>query len=57
MNEQRRPWLRASNFGEVCAETLRSDPDRLAMFADGREFSYAQLDERARRFALRPARA
>ncbi|MHB8687290.1 MAG: class I adenylate-forming enzyme family protein [Candidatus Dormibacteria bacterium] len=51
MNEQRRPWLRAPNFGDVCAETLRGDPDRLAMFADGREFSYAQLVKRARRFA------
>jgi long-chain acyl-CoA synthetase len=50
MNEQR-PWLRASNFGEVCADTLRSDPDRVAMFADGREVSYSQLDERAHRFA------
>ncbi len=56
MSQQRHPWLRASNFGAVCAETLRTHPDSPAMFADGREFSYRQLDERARRFAgLLPA--
>lgn len=46
-----RPWLRADNFAKICAETLRVDPNRRAMIADQREFSYGELDERARRFA------
>jgi long-chain acyl-CoA synthetase len=51
VNEQRRPWLRAANFGEICAEPLRIDPGGQVMSADGLNFSYAQLNERARRFA------
>jgi acyl-CoA synthetase (AMP-forming)/AMP-acid ligase II len=51
MTAPARPWLRTGNFGEVCADTLRIDPGRRAMVADGREFTYAELDGRARRFA------
>ena len=51
MSGKARPWLRANNFGEVCADTLRIDPHRRAMVADGRELTYGELDDRARRFA------
>lgn len=56
MSERPRPWLRGGNFGEVCTEALRIDPDRRAIVAGDRELSFAQLEERARRFAgLLPA--
>ena len=46
-----RPWLRSNNFGEVCADTLRIDPGRRVMVSEGRQVSYQELDERARRVA------
>ncbi len=46
-----RPWIRADNFGRICDETLAVEPGRRAMVAEGREFTYADLDVRARRFA------
>ncbi|MHB8590197.1 MAG: class I adenylate-forming enzyme family protein [Candidatus Dormibacteraceae bacterium] len=51
MSERPRPWLRANNFGEVCAEALRVDPGWRAITGGDRELTYAQLEERARRFA------
>lgn len=51
MSADLRPWLRSDNFAKICSETLRVDPNRRAMIADHREFSYGELDERARRFA------
>jgi len=51
VSQPTRPWLRGNNFGEVCGEPLRVDPSRRAAIADDRELSFAELDERARRFA------
>jgi long-chain acyl-CoA synthetase len=47
----RRPWLRASNFGDVIADTARVHPARAVVLADGLELDYGGLDERARRLA------
>jgi long-chain acyl-CoA synthetase len=47
----RRPWLRASNFGDIIAEAATVHPERVAVIADGFKLEYGELDARARRLA------
>jgi long-chain acyl-CoA synthetase len=47
----RRPWLRAVNFGDVVAEAVALDPERPVVLSGDVELSYGELDERAWRAA------
>lgn len=46
-----RRWMRAANFGDVIAGTAALHPRRTALIADDMTLSYADLTERANRFA------